>query len=478
MYYCGRKDNCPYLRVLEERIKDMEKIMEVSTDKVLELKEKIKLLEEENKDLQDKLNRIKRTSFKPNVKNGQEHKTKQENKRGAPLGHKGTSRRRSEVIDEYVDIYPTKCNKCQREDITVYNNLFAKHIVEDIEIKLKTTCYRYHYGYCSKCKRTIYPRDSFVPSRCRIGPNARAISCYLRYKSKIPFDEVGRIFKDLFNLNLSPSSLVNFENKMAENSFIEYEKIKSMVKNSSFIHSDETGWRVDGRNYWLWCFTNDKIALYHIDKTRGSDVVKQILGKDYKGVLISDFYSAYNSISASAKQKCIVHLLRDIKDIKENKELKSTDNLFCEMLKETLQEAIDDDKEFRCGKKTSEELKKDKEEICKKLTDLMLCEISDEKLKTLRKRIIKHNNELLTFFDNKDVEPTNNRAERNLRPNVIMRKVTFGNRSQTGVRNHQVLMSVLQTGVLSGANPFDIFLSLNFKDKANLSFIPLKIRAP
>lgn len=97
---------------------------------------------------------------------------------------------------------------------------------------------------------------------------------------------------------------------MADNSFIEYERIKSTLRDSRFIHSDETGWRVDGRNYWLWCFTNDKTVLYHIDKTRGSDVVKGILGKDYKDVLISFFYSAYNSISAGAKQKCIVHLLR------------------------------------------------------------------------------------------------------------------------------------------------------------------------
>lgn len=167
-----------------------------------------------------------------------------------------------------------------------------------------------------------------------------------------------------------------------------------------------------------------------------------------------------------------------IKDIKENKELSQTDSLFCEGIKKTLQEAIDVWKEFRGGKKSSEELKKDKEKICKKLTDLMLCECSCEELKRLRKRIIKHNNELLTFLDNKDVEPTNNRVERQLRPNVIMRKITFGNRSETGVRNHQVLMSVIQTGILSGVNPFDTFLSLNFKDKANLSFDTLKIRAP
>lgn len=177
------------------------------------------------------------------MKKGQEDKTKQENRKGAPLGHKGISRKRPKEISEYVDIYPTKCNKCKKEDINVYENLFEERIVEDIEIKTKATCYRLHYGYCSRCKKTIYPKDKSDLKKCRIGPMARAISGYLRYKSKVSFDEIVRIFKDLFNLKISPSSKVFFENKMADNSFIEYERIKSTLRDSRFIHSDETGWQ-------------------------------------------------------------------------------------------------------------------------------------------------------------------------------------------------------------------------------------------
>jgi len=89
------------------------------------------------------------------------------------------------------------------------------------------------------------------------------------------------------------------------------------LKQSPFIHVDETGWRLDGKNYWLWKFSNKSICYSHIDKGRGQKIVEDILGKSYDGVLISDFLSAYNKINAKAKQRCLVHILRNLKKVTE-----------------------------------------------------------------------------------------------------------------------------------------------------------------
>jgi len=98
-----------------------------------------------------------------------------------------------------------------------------------------------------------------------------------------------------------------------------------------YVNADETGWRVDGRNYWLWVFTNKDAALYHIDESRGGKVVSNTLGQKYQGVLGCDFYSAYNELDARAKQRCLGHLLSEIKKVQEKNQFdpESIDGIFC-----------------------------------------------------------------------------------------------------------------------------------------------------
>ena len=92
-----------------------------------------------------------------------------------------------------------------------------------------------------------------------------------------------------------------FNTEQAQNGASIYEGIKQSIRHSPCVNADETGWRVSGQNHWLWVFTNKDTAFYQIDKSRGSKVVDNILGKEYHGVLISDFYSAYNKLQALAK---------------------------------------------------------------------------------------------------------------------------------------------------------------------------------
>ena len=136
-----------------------------------------------------------------------------------------------------------------------------------------------------------------------------------------------------------------------------------------------------------------------------------------------------------------------------------------------MKEALESWNRFHAGKETEEnlqELREFKDITAQKITDILLYPSENKDIQRIKKRIIKHNNELLTFLDYPEVEPTNNRAERGLRPSVIMRKIMFGNRA--GARNHSIIMSIVQTGILNGKEPFDIFLSLTTD--------PQKIRAP
>lgn len=126
-------------------------------------------------------------------------------------------------------------------------------------------------------------------------------------------------------------------------------------------------------------------------------------------------------------------------------------------------QAIDSWDEYRKGVKALQDLAKAKGQSIASLVELLLSLIKHKDSWRLRKRIIKHNQELFPFLDNPSVEPTNNRAERQLRPMVIMREVTFGNRSGSGAFNYAVMMGVIQTGVLNGIEPLDICLALSVK---------------
>ena len=151
----------------------------------------------------------------------------------------------------------------------------------------------------------------------------------------------------------------------------------------------------------------------------------------------------------------------------------SEESLFCENLKTIFKESLEMWNKFHAGKETEEnlqELRKFKDITAQKITDILLYPSENKDIQRIKKRIIKHNNELLTFLDYPEVEPTNNRAERGLRPSVIMRKIMFGNRSEAGARNHAIIMSIIQTGILNNKQALNLFLSLATN--------PQKIRAP
>jgi len=485
---CAFRECCPHLdfqaaaKVLAERdylsqrVEAMARVMKLAEDKILTLEAEVKQLKGEKAQLLQELNQVCRRPFKPNKKTAKVSSAPPI-KRGAPYGHQGKTRKKPEKIDEYIDIYPRHCQHCGSDEITVYDTC-ENHIIEDLEIRVKTTCFRHHYGYCRRCKRVIYPAEKPGEiAKSYIGPVARAVSGYLRYLG-IPFRKTKAIFENVFGLPITHPSLVGFDTQLGNNGEILYEQIKSLVRHAPLIHGDETGWRVNGINHWLWGFTNQDVALYRIARSRGSEVLEDTLGKKYAGVIISDFYSAYNVIEAKGKQKCLGHLLAETKSVekKHNFTEGSQEWLFCQRLKEILKIGLAVWNEFKAGKKTEVDLKQTKELMAQVLTELVLLASENEDIKRLQKRIIRHNEELLVFLDHPEVEPTNNRAERQLRPNVIMRKITFGNRSDTGARNHQVIMSVIQTAILNGIEPFTAFLSLI--KKQNYLFTNQRIKAP
>lgn len=466
-YSCQYLNGASVFRLIAEnnalklKMSEMEHLMERAGTEIETLHNENQQLKRERENLLKEI----RKKFKPNIKQGNTS-----TKKGAPFGHTGKGRKNPEHIDEEIEVYPTRCPRCGNEDITIYSKLFNEKFVEDIEVKVKTTCYRIHHGYCKKCKRTFYPRG-LIPSG-RVGPLSQAISGYLHYQG-IPYRKVANIFNDVFGLKITHPPLVGFDNKFGEKGAELYEMLKKLIRQAGSVNVDETGWRIEGQNGWLWVFAGKEKVLYKIDKKRSSEVVKSVLGEEYSGILGSDFYSAYNSIKAKEKQKCIAHLLREIKKVEEQNKFThdSIDQEFCKELKSILKNAI----EIWYKEKGDEkrELEVEKEKVVNELIRIISLPVEDRDVNRVRERIIKHNNELFTFFEHPEIEPTNNRAERYLRPSVIMRKLMFGNRSERGAYNHSVIMSIIQTGILNKIKPLDVFTGLLNGSNSLFSQLPM-----
>ena len=241
---CKEGKSCPYLnggslfQVLVEKdywrevAEKREKVMVLAEKEILKLREENHLLKEKIKSIQQELNQAHQKPFKQEQKKEEDKPAK---KRGAPAGHRGASRPRPEKIDQYIDIWPTECDRCGCQNITVYPQSFEEHIIQDIQVRTINTSYRLHYGYCLKCKKTIYPKGktAIIP-KSRIGANARAVSGYLRYIG-IPYRKTKGIFKDIFGLNLTHPSLLGFDTKMAKNGEPFYEQIKNMIRHSHWV---------------------------------------------------------------------------------------------------------------------------------------------------------------------------------------------------------------------------------------------------
>jgi len=484
---CHRGIHCPYVNggdirrliaerdYLSQRIDEMEKVMALAQAEIANLRRENEELKEENKSLRHQLKQMLGKIFKRQVKSDHDADRL---KRGAPCGHRGNSRRRPEEISELIDIYPDRCDQCGGQ-VNGYPNTFDEHVVEDIEIKKRVTCYRFHYGYCKRCQKVVRAKANGLGNpNDRIGVQARAVGGYLRYLG-LTYGKAARLFKDVFDFNLTRPSFMAFNTEQAQNGAPLYEAIKQRVRHSSYVNADETGWRVDGHNHWLWVFTNKDAALYHIDESRGGKVVTNTLGEKYQGVLGCDFYSAYNELDARLKQRCLGHLLSEIKKVQEKNQFapESIDGIFCHELKTVLKQLIDVRNKHREGAGVLDALTRAKDWAIPKMTDLLSSPIEHEDTQRLRNRIIRHNQELFIFLDDPSIEPTNNRAERQLRPMVIMRKLMFGNRSDSGASNQALIMSIVETGVLNDVEPLDIFRALSVKHLTSFVELP-KARPP
>jgi len=368
-------------------------------------------------------------------------------KPGATPGHQGRRRPMPEQVDRHVEHEELKrCPHCEGEVHTARKH--RKRIIVDLPLDLSTEVVEHTIPrqWCGTCKQYVEPIVADAMPKATIGHRAAATMAWFHYGLGITIKNITRIFSQHLKTHLSAGGLVAIWQRMAEELQPWYERIGEEAKQSAVLHGDETGWRVNGHTHWLWCFTNPRCCYFMIDPSRGSPALLKFFTEDFNGVLITDFWRAYEWVNAAERQYCLVHLLREIEKVDE-KNAGTEWRAFAKKLKRLIRDGI------RLRKKSEHPAKEHPSKV--KRIDERLNALADEEYvdadaKRLAKRLSRHRDWLFTFLDYPDVPWENNFAERQIRPAVILRKNSQSNRSERGAATQAMLMSICRTLELRG----------------------------
>lgn len=414
-------------------------------NKISELEKQIERLKKENEQLKKEL-AAKRELPKWVKPNKSEEQIRRAKKKGAKHGHAPHPRVLPKEIDQTIVVFPESCPKGRGELPFPSSSKWHTHVQIDLPEPGKPVVTEFLVGssFCAACGK--YHSGAGRVSGSLYGPRFHAQVCYWKYSLGLTLLKIQKLLLDQYELSLSTGQLSEIITRAANKFEDAYDDLKTSLHDQSHLHVDETGWRLDGKNAWLWSFSNQNISVYTIDPSRSQGVVEEILGAVFSGVLCSDFYGAYHKIE-SAKQKCWAHILRDLKNLREKEPTNLEIAYFASRLKDFFDRGKILREDHASGKDVSKRLKRLKAD-----TERFACrKFKHPELQILAKRLIKYRREMYTFIE-KDLEPTNNNAEREIRPAVLMRKTSYGNRSEQGRKNQSILMSIIRTAEKRGQN--------------------------
>ena len=377
-------------------------------------------------------------------------------KPGRPEGHPAALRPRPRKINVRQDVaLPVDgqgaacCPQCHTQLSKVKHH---RRMVEDIvPASVVTTCYQTHSGYCPSCRKRVESRAVDQPPaadlpHAQLGLNALATAAVMRIRYRLPFRQIAQLFADLPGLKLSPGAVVKQVRRLSKWLAGQYDALNLALRAAEVVHADETGWRTNGKNGYLWTLTNATHTLYHVDRSRSGKVIAKLLGEAFGGTLVSDFYAAYDQFDCP-QQKCLTHLLRELRDTAKKRPSLAS-HAFFKQCKRLAQEALRLKK--RRQRLSARAYARQVKSIETWLKNLGAKSWDDPDADRLASRIRKYASRLTTFLHDTKVDGTNNAAERALRPAVVMRKITGGSRSESGAQAWAILASIMRTAEQQG----------------------------
>ena len=303
---------------------------------------------------------------------------------------------------------------------------------------------------CPLCRKRRLPQDplqGLAVGRQRLGVNLVGLIAALREEGRLPIRTIQWYLRTVHRLRLSTGAIVGAVHQVARLAKPEVEGIQERIRSSPVVHADETGWRENGVNGYVWTFSTPG-ERYFLHRGRGGEVVDEVLGQSCGGILVSDFYAAYHHYPGM-KQRCWAHLLRDVHSLEEMHPKDAALARWAKGVKKLYAKAR---AWAAAGRRPPSRgqvaLEKQLLGLCRPFLEEPLAPQGK-----LCRRIERHVKELFVFVTHPEVPPDNNAAERSLRPLVISRKISGGTRSDAGTDSKMALASLFGTWRARGLDP-------------------------
>jgi hypothetical protein len=329
---------------------------------------------------------------------------------------------------------------------------YTEDIPEDNRVEC--TEHTIHRDWCPRCKKKVEPVVDDALSGSSLGLRVLVLTAWLHYALGNTLSQITEVLHFHLQMKVTPGGLVQMWYRLQAILFAWYKEIQTQALQSGVLHGDETGWRVNGKTHWLWCFTTDRLTYYMIHRSRGHPALLEFFITEFAGVLVTDFWGAYNAVACAFRQGCLVHLLRDLKHVEKYKSTAQDWPQFAKKLKRLIGDAIRLWKSK--GELSAEVYASRRARLTRRLAEIIAAPWENKEARRLIKRLRRHQDDLFTFLDHEGVPFDNNHAEREIRPAVIIRKNSYGNRSKAGADCQAVLMTVFRTLKQRGHNPITI----------------------
>jgi transposase/cell division protein FtsB len=372
-------------------------------------------------------------------------RAKEPKKPGRGKGHPGSWRPTPDHVDQFVTVPLARCPDCQGPLEQVRAKVQYIEETPLVLIRPQVTELTTYEGYCAKCDKLVQSTHPLQVSTAvgaagtHLGPNATALAASLIYQYGLTRRKAARLLQDLLGLRISPGGLVHLSHRVASKLQPQHNELLQQVKDAKVIHADETSWWVGGPGHWLWCFTSPELTLYAVRDSRARPVIHEILGTEFPGVLCSDSLSVYDDASP-VQQKCYAHHLKAAAETAERAPPAAE---FCADVQEFLACAMMLKK--LKPRSTADEFARERERLVVSAERLFGPTRANHDEEKLANRFRKQMDHLFTFLDYDEVDATNNLAERHLRPAVIARKISCGNRTPAGAATWETLTSLAAT---------------------------------
>jgi transposase len=364
-------------------------------------------------------------------------------------------------VDETIDVpVPARCPDCGG---VVAETRVADQIQEELPVvRPHVRRFRVHIGRCCQCGRRVQGRHPLQTSEAlgaastHLGPQAVALIVLLNKYLGLSHGKIATLLRDWFGLAVRPSAVTHALHRAARQAAPTYETLRAAIRASPVVSPDETSWKVAGQLQWLWAFATPSVILYAIQTGRGFPQAAAILGTDFDGVLVRDGWAPYRRFAHAAHQTCLAHLLRRSREL-------VTDHpraVWPARIAEVLQKALGVRDRRDAGEMTAHGVATARGRLFNDLADLLNHPVRASAFRRFSAHLAVELPAVFGFLFDPAVDATNWRAEQALRPAVVNRKVSGGNRSPRGAATQQILASVLHTARIRGLDARAVLVDL------------------